>query len=325
MIYIILTIITTILKGLEKYFHRRTIFFLLLTTVLICGCINDINKLQYKGAIHQLDYPSGSSSVFLDHHFYVMGDDASDILVLDGSLQSAKRLGIFPKGNNKRISKALKADIEASFIIKNDKHKSILFLGSGSLNEHRDSAFLFDPITEHITRLDYSNFYDQLRAKFGHLNIEGAANIADDFYLGIRANYSHPDNYIAIASGEVTALSLKRSILVKTSVKNIGLSGMDYDEQLDILFITFSTEDTSNSVADGKIGDSYIALVYNAISAVKKQKLVLNELINLTHLNDIFRGQKIESVSFNPDHSELLLVSDDDKGNTKLFKLAVNL
>lgn len=281
---------------------------------------NDID-VKFLSTQEQANYPSGSTACYFNDRFYIMGDDASEILVLNSSLQEERRIPIFTKSKTLRIAKSDKADIEASLIIDRWGEKSILFFGSGSLNSTRDSAFLFVPGSSEITRIDYSGFYNQLRTRFKQLNIEGATQIANHFYLGIRANSSYPDNYIAIASADILSPKLIDTILVETPVANIGLSGMDYYEENDILFITFSSENTSNAIDDGEIGDSYLAVVADAKVKLSNKVLAPEIFVKLTDLNAVFKLQKIESVSVLKSKRELLLVADDDMGNTNLFKL----
>ena len=144
----------------------------LLTAVSSCNM--KVPSLNYMGHKNQANYPSGSTVSYLDDHFYIMGDDASELLILNGELKETGRIPLFPQGEDKRIDKAVKADIESSAVINRNGKKLLLLLGSGSVSPHRDSAFLVDPQTKHIQRLDLESFYDQLRKDFKQLNIEGA-------------------------------------------------------------------------------------------------------------------------------------------------------
>ncbi|WP_155975824.1 DUF6929 family protein [Daejeonella oryzae] len=269
----------------------------------------------------QDNYPSGSTVTYLNGYLYIMGDDASEILVLNDSLEETDRIKLFDDNPNQRIPKNLKADIEASALINFNERKSILFFGSGSLIPHRDSAFLFNPDDNKIEKINYSKFYDQLRRHFSQLNIESAASIGEELILGIRANASSPDNFLVVATSDDLLPVYKRRIYIHIPVKNTGISGMDYDSQQDILYMTFSSENTSNAFDDGEIGESYLAIIDDAKAQLQSDKIHISALTKLSDLSSEFKNQKIEGVCLLKEHSQLLLVADDDKGNTGLFRL----
>ena len=267
----------------------------------------------------QLAYPSGSTICFINDLFYIMGDDASEILVLNDKLVEVERIPLFPKDENIRIPKAFKADIEASVVIRHNGIECILFLGSGSVSPHRDYAYLFEPESKNFSRIDFSDFYDQLRNQFAQLNIEAATMLGSSLALGIRANRSNPDNYIALASPGKLSPEFQRKVLLKIPVEHTGISGMDYDGERDILFITFSSENTSNSYDDGEIGESYLGIIQEAADQIQKNELYISSLIKLSDLGPEFKLQKVESVALTSDHRQLLVVADNDQGNTSLF------
>jgi len=267
----------------------------------------------------ELAYPSGSTICFINDLFYIMGDDASEILVLNDKLVEVERIPLFPKDENIRIPKATKADIEASVVIRHNGIECILFLGSGSVSPHRDHAYLFEPESKIFSRIDFSHFYDQLRNQFAQLNVEAATMLGNSLALGIRANRSYPDNYIALAIPGELSPEFQRKVLLKLPVEHIGISGMDYDGVRDILFITFSSENTSNSYDDGEIGESYLAIIQEAADQIQKNELYISSLTKLSDLGPELRLQKVESVSLTADNSQLLVVADNDQGNTNLF------
>lgn len=269
----------------------------------------------------ELAYPSGSTICFMNDLFYIMGDDASEILILNDKLVEVERVPLFPKNENIRIPKATKADIEASVVIRQNGIDCILFLGSGSVSPHRDYAYLFEPESKNIRRIDFSDFYDQLRNQFAHLNIEAATMLGKSLALGIRANRSNPDNYIALAIPGKFTPEFQRKVLLKLPVEHTGISGMDYDGERDILFITFSSENTSNSYDDGEIGESYLAIIQEAADQIQKSELYISSLTKLSDLGPEFKFQKVEAVSLTGDNRQLLMVADNDQGNTNLFRI----
>jgi|JI6StandDraft_1071083.scaffolds.fasta_scaffold29468_3 hypothetical protein len=267
----------------------------------------------------ELAYPSGSTICFMNDRFYIMGDDASEILVLNDKLVEVERVPLFPKDENIRIPKAFKADIEASVVIRQNGVECVLFLGSGSVSPHRDYAYLFEPESKNFSRIDFSYFYDQLRNQFAQLNIEAATTLGNSIALGIRANRSYPDNYIALAIPGKLSPEFQRKVLLKLPVEHSGISGMDYDAMRDILFITFSSENTSNSYDDGEIGESYLAIIQEAADQIQKDELYISSLTKLSDLSTELNFQKVESVALAADNRQLLVVADNDQGNTNLF------
>ena len=165
------------------------------------------------------------------------------------------------------------------------------------------------------------SFYDELRTEFKDLNIEAAAIIDENLLLGIRANNRFKDNYIALANMDGSSFTYKRKIKVKLPLNNTGISGMDYDGNEDILFITFSSENTANSFDDGEIGESFLAIIPDASQDILKKEVHITKIFKLSDLSPEFQGQKIESVSLTANKRELVLVADNDQGLTKLFKI----
>ncbi|WP_411274515.1 DUF6929 family protein [Daejeonella sp.] len=283
--------------------------------------MSDFNPV-YESSKVANSYPSGSTISYLNDKFYVMGDDSSEILVLNHNMEETGRIQVFSKGEQLRLPKDSKADIESSVVIDSDGIPALLFLGSGSLSPHRDSSFLLDPVLEKVVRIDTKTFFDELRLEIKDLNIEAAAVLDGKLLLGLRANTTYPDNSIAIAERNKQSFSLKRRVHIEISLKNAGISGMDYDKEEDILFLTFSSEDTSNAYDDGQVGESYLAFLPNAREGMKHQKLQVSNIVKLSSLSPEFLHQKIESVSLMKEHRKLMLVADDDKGNTKIFKVS---
>ncbi|MEJ7779208.1 MAG: hypothetical protein WKF68_06430 [Daejeonella sp.] len=293
-----------------------------LCVVILASCVMKDPDPLFLSSTTADSYPSGSTISYLNERFYIMGDDASELLVLNKDLYEEERISMFQKGPEIRAPKLLKADIESSVVIDFEKKPAILFLGSGSVSPHRDSAFLLEPENKQVRRWDMTNFYDRLRAEFKDLNIEAAARIGSELLLGIRGNTTFRDNYIALAQLNGSVISYKSKCKLNIDIENAGISGMDYDEPEDILLITFSSEDTPNSFDDGEIGESFLAIISNARQSLKKDTLTINRMIKLSDLSPEFNSQKIESVSITANTRELLLVADDDKGNTRLFKIS---
>ncbi|MBC7866922.1 MAG: hypothetical protein H7X88_05250, partial [Gloeobacteraceae cyanobacterium ES-bin-316] len=76
-------------------------------------------------------YPSGSALAFLKDKLYVMGDDATSLLVLDKSFAVLESIEML-ESTEKRIAKISKPDIEAMAVVSRNKEQALLLLGSGS-------------------------------------------------------------------------------------------------------------------------------------------------------------------------------------------------
>ena len=91
--------------------------------------------------------------------------------------------------------------------------------------------------------------------------------------------------------------------------------------------MTLSTEATDSSYEDGAIGDSYLGWANAITNKIGNSQIELDGIINLSESNDAFEGEKIEGLcveSVMGDTSIIHLVSDDDKGHTKLFKIKLS-
>lgn len=297
------------------------LFYTLFCMVMTQACDTHHTSPELTFSKKIASYPSGSTTVYLAGSYYIMGDDASEVLMLDKNLIETGRVGMFTKGTGSRTAKTLKADIEASAIVNIKGRHSILYFGSGSLSPQRDSAFLFAPAQKLISRLDMATFYNNLRKDFRDLNIEGATLMSNNLLIGVRGNLTYPDNYLVSADFTNLKFTIKRRILIQSPVSNIGLSGIEFDKYRDILYLTFSSENTSNSFQDGEIGDSYLAVIKKATAALGSEELHIDKLIRLGDIDAKLRRQKIESVSLTDEHNKILLVADDDKGTTRLFMI----
>lgn len=275
------------------------------------------------------NYPSGSTISYYNNQLYLMGDDAASMLILDKNFDTQEEIKFF-SSDTPRIKKIEKADIESSeWILENDKAKLWLF-GSGSLSPQRDSAFRFDPTTKGVERIELGSIYRKLRnSLIPELNIEAAAKVKEIFLLGSRGNLTHPQNYLIQASSNHLPPESFARITLLNLPNGAGISGMSYIGQQDILLITSSIENTFNAFEDGEIGGSYLGIVYDVSAKLAGEEIKPDEWINLATLHPDFTLQKIESVctyeNEEPGSVTAILVSDDDKGGTRLFRLKLKL
>ena len=85
------------------------------------------------------DYPSASAVEYQDGELYIMGDDATKLLVLDTNLNIIDSISIIQYTGNS-IPKNIKPDLEASALISN----TLILFGSGSLVPYRNSGRILD-------------------------------------------------------------------------------------------------------------------------------------------------------------------------------------
>lgn len=274
------------------------------------------------------DFPSGSGIEFFNEKLYIVGDDAKDILVLDKKWRKETSIPLFDSAEL-RIPKKIKADLEASTIIEVNKIPRLLVLGSGStLNRNR--AILVNLDDHFKEEMDITGFYNRIKDNLKHVNIESSAVILGKLLLGNRGNLSEPDNNILVTDMDFWKHPEKaewNKVLFQLPEgvdKVLGLSGMTYSHKNDWLICTMTTEATTNAYDDGAIGDSYLAIVENASRKILRKKMNVNELINLSEIDDAFKGYKVESATILSEKSGRLkmhLVADNDTGKSFLFRV----
>ncbi|CAN5802128.1 hypothetical protein BH10BAC2_BH10BAC2_41070 [soil metagenome] len=273
-------------------------------------------------------FPSGSGIEFYDDKIYLVGDDAKDILVTNRKWKELQRINLF-ESKEERIAKKIKADLEATAILHLDKMVYLLIMGSGS-KALRNSCILLNVETGDKTELDCSVFYQRLQSMgIIDLNIEGAAEVSDYMLFCNRGNKTNPANQLIITSidffrhqqdAPVRILDIDLSEYEGT----MALSGACYSYEHDWLLFTASTEDTGNSYEDGHIGKSYLGIIEDAYRKITKDRIKVNDLIDLSATNKKFDGYKIESVCIQSERKysmKLHLAADNDNGESYLFKV----
>jgi hypothetical protein len=302
----------------------RLYFLCLLFISAACGNNNMLTEIKKID-----DYPSASGLEYFNHHYYLIGDDANDLLILDSNLvtKDSIQLYSFPE---KRIPKALKADMESITLTADNK---LLLLGSGSKNPYRNMAWLIDPVTKQKDSISVENFYTRLKSNGIHeINIEGSCSIPGYQLLSNRGSKGYPKNQLIFTSENfwITQNTSPVSTLLvgvnTDSTQFNGISGMAYAKKSDRLILTVSTEDTRNNVDDGAIGKSYLWIIKNITGKRNWKAINPDQVIDLEKMDARFKGQKIESVCITketPDFYYLLLAADNDDGNSTLFKIVM--
>jgi hypothetical protein len=299
----------------------------LFVTISTLSCNNNNNLLEETK--HFPSYPSASGIEFYNNNFFIIGDDATYLLIADSNLNVIDSIQLY-KGTAKRIPKSEKPDLESASITFDNK---LLLLGSGSLSPQRNKGWLFDPITRKTDSIRLDTFFKRLTLNgIKELNIEGAAAIPGSFLLTARGSKGYPKNHLVITEKkfwEKQTMALINPILVGTNTDTnrfSGVSGLAYAAKSDRLILTVSTEDTRNAVDDGTIGNSYLWIIKNFSSKKRWKAINPDEIIDLVELDPRFKGHKIESACITKetkDFLHLLLAADNDNGSSTFFKLIV--
>jgi hypothetical protein len=272
------------------------------------------------------DYPSASAVEYLDSKLYVMGDDATQLMVLDTNFNAVDSILLF-NYPDRRIPKNIKHDIESMML--SDDGRKLILIGSGSLSPFRDTVVLINLNDKSIERKSISDFYTLAKTKgLKEINIEGATLRNSGFIL--MANRGHlgwPKNYFLFSTRlEADSINMDiDSVDINNDSSFNGISGLAYSNRNDALVITASTEQTSSVFEDGTIGKSYIWII-KKLHSVNKFKPDI--IFDLETIDPIFKGQKIESVTIlneTKDMLRLVLVADNDNGSSTIFKLSIKI
>jgi hypothetical protein len=309
------------------------IYYTILIFLLSISC-NHEEKKPASIEIKKINYPSASSVEYYNGKLCVMGDDATDLLVLDTNLNILDSTPIisYPA---RRIPKDVKPDIEASAFI-NTKGQQVLYLfGSGSLSPQRDSLFLWFPGIKLVKRLSFGDLYEQLKnTALEQINIEGACFIVDNLILANRGNKSYPFNHLVIVDTNFWKTNNEHNVKViqlqrqPDTASFKGVSGLCYSKQNDRLIMTVSTEDTRSAHEDGPIGKSYLWIIENISTKLNSMSISPDKIIDLETIDPRFKGQKIESATVIEERNDfirLVLVADNDDGSSTIFKMNLNL
>lgn len=288
-------------------------------------------KVVLTDTIELAGFPSGSGIEYKRGTFYLCGDDATHLLLLDSMFKIIDSISLsFYSG--KRIPKNSKPDAEAATFIFGDRFH-LLLAGSGSLSPHRNSVFIIETNIKQVTAFSVDTFYKRLKNyAVSQINIEGAASTPWGMILSNRGNKSFPKNQLIITSNNFWKNQADASIKIISIGNNIdtnafqGISGLCYSGISDRLLITVSTEDTYNTREDGAIGKSYLWIINDVSAKQKFSAINPNSIIDLSVIDKKLINQKIESVCIIAETNKKLvlgLTADNDDGKTMLFKIIV--
>ena len=277
------------------------------------------------------DYPSGSGLEYFNKHVYLAGDDTSDILIMDKKWRETGRIKIF-EGDDARLPKHLKSDLEATTSMLIDAVPHLLILGSGTREGHRNKALQINLETNHFNEYNIEAFYHRLKDEgLKDLNIESAAVVEDLLVLGNRGSRKKDSNQVVITTPhfyENPETAEIRIIPLELEDEDAELSGLTYSEKNDMLLFTASTENKDSESEEDKIGESYFGIIENAYRKLYRKKVKINEWLMLSEADERFFKQKIESVCIQTEKRgkfKLHLVADNDRGGSFLFKVLARL
>ena len=298
-----------------------------LVVILIASINNEstAQKIKLLKKTHLTDYPSASSLEFYKGKLYVIGDDASSIWMLDKDHRVLDSIVLFPS-KEKRIDKAIKADLESSAIIR-EGDKDYLVLFSSFSGVQRNKIIFVD--LENNTFRQVNSSIDTVGIE--EANIEGAASIDGKLVLSNRANTTHKNNSLVFTTLDSNGLGKNYKIIniILPQKKNIiGISGIAYIKEKDMLIFSASTEDTPNAYTDGTIGTSYIGYIKKISKKLDATDVKADKMISISRYLSEKSAQKIESMiveEIKRGKAIVHLAADNDNGESTLFKLRLDL
>jgi hypothetical protein len=304
----------------------RLAFYIILFLFISCG--HDQKLTEIKEFPH---YPSASGIEYFNKQFFIIGDDAKDILILDSNMAVKDSVFLFAS-ETKRVPKDIKTDFEAITILRDKKRLSLLLFGSGS-SSLRNKMLFIDPYSFQKDSVQLDTLYERLKLYgLNEINIEGACHASGYIILANRGHKAWPKNHLVFLRNEfwknqsqTPIITIRIGANADTSVFN-GISGLAYAAKGDRLLLTVSTEDTRSTYEDGAIGKSYLWIVDNISTKRGWKAINPNVVIDLEEIDQRFKGHKIESVCVTKEDKNfihLVLAADDDKGSSTLFRVII--
>lgn len=306
--------------------QMKKIFFCW-SLLLVFTCCKKSSRIEK--VVELKDYSSGSGIAYYREKVYLIGDDMNYILIADTALNKLDTITLQPGSG--RIPKRIKQDVEGLSVLRTKGSSSLLLVGSGSVFPYRSKGWIIDLHNWQKRMIDLEPFYKRMQVSgVKEINIEGLASIPGGIVLANRGNKTNPKNYLVFTSSDFWTNPERPDIRVMKLGANTdtlsfsGVSGLEYSYKSDCLILTVSTENTYSSQADGSIGKSYLWIIENITAKKRLAAINPNRIIDLETIDQRFYGHKIESVCIISETNStynLVLVADDDKGTSMLFKL----
>jgi len=276
---------------------------------------------------HLENYPSASGIEFYGGKLYIMGDDATHLLVLNTDHHPIDSVNIF-QHSGKRVPYSIKPDLE-SLTIGTYKGANYLIATPSFSSKNRNTLYAFplERISNYKTFVTTTpiNFLKQIG--ISEPNLEGAAVVKKTVVVSNRANLAQPMNYLIQIPIKKRSLKKpgnwkKAAIELPNTDSTIGISGLAYWPNNDLLLFTASTEATSSANADGAIGQSYLGYFSNYSKNKNKASATPDKLLNLSQELQI-GNQKIEGICVESHTGNVMIlhfVTDNDDGQSILYK-----
>lgn len=299
-----------------------------------------VSKIELLKSFLLPDFPSGSSINYTEEKFYLIGDDATHVLVLDINYQKIELLELFAYAE-KRIPKADKIDLEGSVILEINDEKHLLVMGSASRKNRK--TIIIIPLVNHLSNKSqqHSIFKTEdfiKRIKLNgpeEINLEGICIFQNNLLLANRGNRASAQNHLIVTDkdfwlrqDEARLFVVKLLLPHNDDYKTLGVSELCYVESHNILLLTLTSEATDNAYDDGEIGDSFLGWIEHASNKLVAEGILMDGLINLGDIDPVFKNEKIEGICVESvKETELILhlVSDNDSGESRLFKIKMLL
>lgn len=269
--------------------------------------------------------PSGSGIIKSGEVYYVVGDDSPFLYSLDRDFKTISKTPLLdPVDFSERILKSEKPDFEGMELI--DKNEIVVF-GSGSKSPQRNvflRILLEEPLR--IEKYDISDFYSKLIHlpifKDSELNIEATAFRDNQLYLFNRRpnlilRFEYKDFLAYLHDGiDFPQPEIRQFSLPKINGIEAGFSGATALMDEPKIIFTASVENNQNAYEDGEILGSLIGILDISDNTI-------SESFEYCHIPNAGANLKVESVTVHKEISsgetKVVLVSDDDKGNSTLL------
>ena len=271
------------------------------------------------------DIPGASGIVKHQGKYWVIGDDAAVIYILNKKFKTIGTLNIPSMKNatpeDGRVSKKQKADLEAMVVVNKSE---IVCFGSGSKSPQRET-FIRILGNDHYKVEEYSlhKFYAAVKQlpemKGVELNIEAAAMMGKKLYLFNRQNnliisLSYKDLFMHLSSGAPVP-QMKTQIISTPQIDGLyaGVSGASFSNKSGRLFLTCSVENTSDAYNDGEILGSYLGTVF--LDELEKEGVSWYPIKTKGEILKI-ESVEIKSVKNEDKDYKLIFAADNDNGKS---------
>lgn len=300
---------------------------LILLIFMAQSCAQHDMKITVSDIVKIEKIPSGSGIIKSGNMYYVIGDDSPFLFSLNKEFKTIAKTRLLDsvQFSDERIIKSIKPDFEALEMV--GEHEAVVF-GSGSRSPQRNvfmRILLKDSFS--IETYDISGFYENLRhfpiLHDSELNIEATAFHNNQIFLFnrkknlvIRFEYNE---LLAYLRGETAFPKPEIKSFALPTINGIeaGFSGATALKGEAKIIFTASVENTNNAYDDGDILGSFIGMIDISNNNISDDFNYCEIPNTETHL-------KVESVTVEKEtasgKTEVILITDDDKGNSIILK-----